>query len=219
MSGLSVIPKEKLTPQQLGDAAERYGVEARALRAVIEAETGGRGGFLPDGRVRILFERHILWSRLEIRGIDPHPLAAAHPDLCGEHWDPHRYPYGTEPRQWNRVQTVIDYGRNHGAALSYEKSAWEACSWGLFQLLGLNYEAAGFADVLLLKAAMEQSEAAQLAAALRWMQHAGSLAALRAKDWKAFALRYNGPGQVANYSRKLQEAYLSQSEPRRGATR
>ena len=33
------------------------------------------------------------------------------------------------------------------------------------------------------------------------------LPAMRAKDWKTFALHYNGPGAVASYSAKMADAY------------
>lgn len=196
-----------LTREQIDHAATEHGVEGAALRAVIRVETGGRSGFLPDGRPRILLERHVLWKRLQIRRIDPGPLGRAHPELCGPDWNPRRYPYGSEAGQWTRVDTVAAYGGAHGLRESYAKAAWEACSWGLFQLLGMNYADAGFPDVVQLKRAHEAGEAEQLEAALRWMTHTGVLEALRKRDWSHFAFRYNGPGQVARYAGLLAAAY------------
>lgn len=192
----------------LRQAAGEYHLEAACLLALTQVETGGKGGFLPDGRVRILFERHILFKRLIVRGLNPVPLAKDHPELCGRIWDPKAYPYGGEAYQWTRVDTVVQWARNHEQATdSYLKAAWESCSWGLFQLLGMNYAAAGFPDVIAFANAMKAGEGQQVGAALHWMDHTGILAPLRAKNWDAVAERYNGTGQVAYYASRLAEAY------------
>ena len=50
-------------------AATRLGCHPAAVDAVLTVETGGRGGFLADGRPRILFEAH-LFSRATGRRYD-----------------------------------------------------------------------------------------------------------------------------------------------------
>jgi hypothetical protein len=196
-----------LNPEDLAREAAAFHVEPAALRAVAQVESGGKGGFLPDGRVRLLFERHILWRRLRERGLDPLPFAKARPDLCGEVWDPGRYPYGGGAHQWERVAAVIAWGDVHlDRAESYAKAAWEASSWGLLQVLGENYAAAGFPDVTRFKAAMEESEAAQLRAALNLMARNGALGCLQRRDYVGFARIWNGPGQVGGYAGRLQTA-------------
>ena len=45
-----------LTSADFARAAAALGCVPAAVRAVVEVES--KGGFLPDGRVRILFERH-----------------------------------------------------------------------------------------------------------------------------------------------------------------
>ena len=84
-----------LTEEQIRTAALEHGLDYPALRAVCQVESGG-AGYLPDGRIKILFERHVFWQRLQLptRQINPASLALAHPGLCGAHWDPAHYPYG-----------------------------------------------------------------------------------------------------------------------------
>jgi hypothetical protein len=199
---------ERLTTAQLADAAGRSGVDIAALRAILTVETGDQGGFLPDGRVRILFERHILWKRLQGRGIFPHELAKQRPDLCGPDWE--RKYYLGRAAEWGRVEAVIAWAQKHDPARweSYKKAAYESCSWGLFQLMGFHYAGLGYANVYAFKHAQEQSEAQQLQDALRWMDREGLLSLLRARRWPAFVRRYNGPGQVAFYAARLTAAYL-----------
>jgi hypothetical protein len=202
--------KPRLSAVDINQAAQAHGIEGKALRAVITVESAGTG-FLPDGRLKILFERHILWRRLSIPGrdVDPALLAQDHPELCGPTWNPQRYPYGSEAYQWVRFDQVQAWAakRDPQRAQSYLKATCEACSWGLLQVLGQGYAAAGFSDVLTFRAAMEESELRQLLAALRWMETNGLLPALKAKDWIEFARRYNGTANVKVYAARLEAAY------------
>lgn len=66
------------TAEGIALAAKRLGVDVPTVRAVAEVESNGVG-FLPDGRPKILFERHI-FSRLTERTrkeapppVDPRP--------------------------------------------------------------------------------------------------------------------------------------------------
>jgi hypothetical protein len=196
----------RLTAADLAAAATEHRVEVAALRALIAVESGGRG-FLPNGWLKILFERHILWKRLRLRGLDPGPLAAARPDLCGVRWDRRHYRGGAA--EWDRVAGVLAWaGRNTPEQWeSYKKAAYESCSWGLFQLMGFHYASVGFPDVYAFKHALETGEAEHLRAILAWMEGNGLLAVLRAKDWRRLARGYNGDGQVERYSALLAEAY------------
>ena len=59
-----------LSSSDIRNAAEQIGVEPCAVKAVVDVESGG-DGFLPDGRVKILFEGHVFWKELQKRGINP----------------------------------------------------------------------------------------------------------------------------------------------------
>lgn len=194
---------EKLTREQVEAQAQEYGVDPFLLRAVIAVESSGSGFLLPSGFVKILFERHILWKRLEGRKIDPTLLARVRPDLCGRHWERKYYRGGAA--EWDRVAGVLAWASRNAPGMfeSYKKSVYESCSWGLLQVMGFNYAAAGFKDVYQLKHAAEAGEAAQLAMALRFMAYTGSIKRLVEKDLPGFVRQYNGPGQVPLYTARL----------------
>ena len=63
-------PATKLGESDIATAAEALGVEVAAVKAVIDVES--RGGFLADGRPKILFERH-LFSRFTGKKFDKPP--------------------------------------------------------------------------------------------------------------------------------------------------
>ncbi|HYH56921.1 MAG TPA: peptidoglycan-binding protein, partial [Anseongella sp.] len=67
-------------------AAEALEVEAALIKAVQEVETGGRRGFLTNGKPVILFEGHIFWKELKIRGFDPAALRSGNEDILYPQW-------------------------------------------------------------------------------------------------------------------------------------
>jgi hypothetical protein len=182
------------TPLAAGDVAAvaaQLQCEPAAIWAVCDIESAG-GGFLPDKRPKILFEAHVFG------GLTQHRFDAAHPNVSSATWD--RSLYGAEgAHQYDRLAEAI--GLDRAAAL-------QSASWGLFQILGMNYAACGFAGVEDYVAAMCTGEGAQLAAFAAFCRHAGLDRFLRAHDWTQFALGYNGPGEAENdYDGKLAAAY------------
>lgn len=198
-----VHPKEpqhhppRLCDHDFADMAQRLGVEEAALRAVVEVECSSRGGFLTDGRPRILFEGHIFWKQLLARGINPEPLAAAHPDILYPRWTRTHYKGGKG--EWERFERA--------AAISPE-AAVESASWGLFQIMGFHWKSCGCASPSDFRRRMESSEREQMALALKFLEKTGIVRWLKTKDWCTFALRYNGSGYKANrYDERLAAAY------------
>lgn len=184
-----------LTSEQIKKSAETLGVEPAAMRAVIEVESSG-GGFLDDGRPKILFEGHIFWQRLLRRKIDPAPLAKKHPDIVYPKWVKTFYQRGAgEHERLERAKAI------------HEAAALESASWGLFQIMGMNYLSAGFGSVLKFVEAHEDSEEKHLEAFCNFIKNEKILPFLINKEWKDFAGRYNGPGQVPVYQKLLEDAY------------
>ena len=182
------------TPLGAGDVvsvAQRLGCEPAAVWAVCDIESAG-GGFLPDKRPKLLYEAH-LFGRLT-----QHRWDATHPNISSASWD--RSLYGASgAHQYDRLAEAIALDR---------PAALQSASWGMFQIVGMNYAACGFAAVEQYVAAMCEGEAAQLAAFAAFCAHEELAALLAAKDWTHFALRYNGPGEAANdYAGKLAAAY------------
>src|SRR5580700_7067211 len=134
-----------LSPEGLAAAATQLSVGTAEIAAVFSVETRG-AGYLPDRRPQILFERHY-FSRLTAGQFD-----ATNPEVSA----PTPGGYGDSgAHQYDRLSEAI--GLNREAAL-------RSASWGLAQVMGDNYPAAGFAGVEQMVAAVSDSEDAQLEA-------------------------------------------------------
>ena len=95
----------------------------------------------------------------------------------------------------------------------------KAASWGLFQIMGFNYAAAGHSDIHSFVDAVKKSEGEQLLAFARFVtSDKVMLSALQAKDWAAFAERYNGRAyKKNNYDAKLANAYARYADKEKTA--
>lgn len=192
---INELPETKLlTDIDYKRAANLLGVEVAVIRAVVEVESAGHG-FLPDGRPKILFERHWFWK------LTPLPVSRTRPDLSNS--KPGGYLGGT--REWDRLSDAIKFDRI---------AALKSASWGLAQIMGFNYEIAGFSDVEEFVRAMHDSEGKQLQAMMNFIknnpatyQNRNMLTALRNYDWRTFARIYNGSGGLGVYDLKLAAAY------------
>jgi hypothetical protein len=153
------------------------GVSAPEVWTVLAVETSGCG-FLPDRRPQILFERHIF-----------HRLTAGRFD-DGDISDPSPGGYG--PRgaaQYDRLGRAI--AKDRAAAL-------QSASWGLGQIMGMNFSRAGFETVEEMVAAMVESENQQLLAMMNFLRATGLAASLKTHNWASFARGYNGPNFAIN---------------------
>ena len=178
-----------LSQQGVDDASAIVGVELPELWAVMSVETSGCG-FLPDRRPKILFERH-LFSRLTDGQFDAHD-----PDVS----DPTPGGYGLSgAHQYDRLAVALHLDR---------EAALQSASWGLGQILGQNFKAAGFNDPQAMVDAMVLSEDEQLKAMASFIKATGMHHPLADHDWSGFARRYNGPNFAAhNYDGLLRDAF------------
>lgn len=182
----------KLTPAAVATAATALRCEPAAVWAVCDVEAAG-GGFLPDKRPKILYERH-LFARLT-----GHKWDRTHPDVSG-------------PAGGYGAAGAHQYDRLARALVLNETAALEAASWGMFQILGLNFHVCGFATVQDMVASFVKSEENHLAAFVAFCRANALDRALRAHDWARFALGYNGPAYRANdYDGKLAAAFRRRS--------
>jgi N-acetylmuramidase/Putative peptidoglycan binding domain len=161
------------------DAITRgLGLHPAEVWAVLAVETSGCG-FLADRRPQILFERHVF-----------HRLTGGQYD-DGDISDPLPGEYGPAgSHQYERLLKAV--AKDRIAALG-------STSWGIGQILGQNYGAAGFADVEGMVAAMSVSEDQQIAAMAAFLKSSRLEVALGAHDWRSFARQYNGRSYSANH--------------------
>lgn len=184
-------PGTRFNDEAIEQAAKKLGCAVAAVRAVIDVES--RGGIFPDGRPKILFERHY-FSRLT-KG----KFNTSDPDISHPMWG--GYKGGTG--EYQRLGRAVKLNRD---------AALRSASWGAFQIMGDNCKMCGFADVEDFVAAMVAGEPKQLDAFVAFVKASGLDDELRRLDWRGFARGYNGPAyEKNNYHKKLEAAYYTHS--------
>ena len=176
--------------------AAEAGVEAPALLAVAEVESGGRAFSVVDGRREplIRFEGHYFDRRLSGAARDraravglASPKAGSVPNPRGQ------------ADRWALVERAAGIDRD---------AAWESVSWGLGQVMGAHWAWLGYADVAAMVAEARDGVEGQARQMFRFIDKAGLSGALRRRDWAAFARGYNGPAYRGNaYDTRLAAAY------------
>ena len=153
------------------------GVHAPEIWTVLAVETSGCG-FLPDRRPQILYERHIFHRLTQGRFDD------------GDISDPTPGGYGPRgAQQYDRLARAIEKDR---------RAALQSASWGIGQVMGENYAAAGFQSVEDMVSSISRSEDDQLAAMAAFLVSSRLNFSLQVHDWTSFARGYNGPNYATN---------------------
>ena len=163
-------------------AADTLGVDPCFISAVAANESN-RSGFLPDGSTVVRFEKHVFKRELKRFGQDPAQADAL---------------TGTKMSTVERAMKI-----NRVAAL-------RATSWGMFQIMGFNHEAAGYKTVDEFVQAQGSGEQAQLDSFVAFVKANGLVSAMKKLNYAAFARRYNGPNYAENkYGEKLARAFAA----------
>lgn len=185
-----------ITEEAYANAAEDLECDIAAIKAVAEIEARG-AGFLPDGRPKILFERH------KFRKFTRGRYDSEHPDISGPAGN---YQGGTA--EYDRLARAMDLDPD---------VALMSASWGKFQIMGFNHEACGFDMVQDFVDAMVESEDRHLEAFIGFVTANDLDPHLRNHNWARFARGYNGPQyRRFRYAEKLASAYekyASESRP------
>ena len=203
LSNIPVIPKvdeaekqKTISEEDIREAADRLKVDMAAVQAVLAVESRGKG-FLPDGRPIILFEGHVFWKQLDDKKDLRTKHAVEHPDIVYETWTKKFYKGGSAEYERFKIASLID-----------DQAAKKSTSWGLFQIMGFNHAACGFATVDEFVSKMSLTEGEQLNAFMNFCEHNNLTVHLRKKEWGSFALKYNGKGYKENqYDYKLEKRY------------
>ena len=120
----------RLNDSDMLTEAAQLRCELAAIHAVCDVESAGQG-FLPDRRPKILFEAHVFGK------LTRHRWDSSYPNIAARFWN--RMLYGPAgAHQYERL--AVAFNLDPVAAL-------EATSWGMFQILGANFGACGFASV------------------------------------------------------------------------
>lgn len=192
----------KLTDSDYQEAAKSLGpdVEVAMIRAFAEVESGGKSGFGVTGFPKIAFEGHIFRTSTKRAYDKSHPLLS--------------YPYvkkaGPEWQKNNKNDaTAVETLK---AAMQLNRTAaYEACSWGMFQVMGFNYGKCGFSTIDAFVESMKSGEAGQLKAFVGFcIKTPGLKDALAKKDFVKCAKLYNGD-DYGDYDKRISKAYKKYS--------
>ena len=183
---------EALTYDQFKAAAATLGCEVAAIQAIGDVEGKGQGFDKYDSPV-ILFEP----TNFRNNAADK-TYSQKYPDLTHKRKKP-LSAYGSEDLQWEHLQR---------AYLLDPRAALLSSSWGRFQGLGLSFSEHGFDSPEGMVSALCQSEQAQLAAFVQFIQRKNLSKPLAAKNWQQVASGYNGLNyKDYNYDGMLETAY------------
>lgn len=180
---------------EIRSVATAEGIEPEALIAVTEVESGGKAYTNVDDKrlPLILYEYHVFY-----RVLPPHLRdEAIRRNLARKRWGDLDYKKSQSAR----------YAQLERAKEIHEDAAYAACSWGVGQVLGENAEWLGYGTAKALAEEAMGSVAGQVRVMIRFIEKAGLMDELERHDWRGFARRYNGPGQVDKYADLMARAY------------
>lgn len=190
------ISSKYLRMDDIDKVANTARLPSNILKAFRVVEAKG-DGFLADGRVVILFERHKFYQYLvSARGkAFADATVKKHPSIC----NPARGGYLGNEKEYPRIERAAAIDRN---------CALMSASYGLFQIMGFNHKAAGYNDVTNYVKAMEANEHNHLDAVVSFIKKNKKLHdAILAKDFKNIAYYYNGPAYAEHgYDKRLRDA-------------
>jgi hypothetical protein len=182
-----------ITDEQFQLAATKLKCDISDIKAVYEVETQGKG-FLPDGRLKILFEGHQFWRLLKKGGFNPLAISQGHENILYPHYDRTQYKGGAH--EWDRMSEAIALCKERGIPIWI---ALDSASYGAFQIMGFNHNLAGFPTSQEMITFMNsQGESGQLTCFVNYILATGLDLPLRKNDWPVYANSYNGPGYRGN---------------------
>jgi len=182
-------------------AAKILEVSINVIKAFAAVEGGPWGAFLPSGLPTILFERHLFHrytagrydaARVSNPSISPQNSLISSPVPGG---------YGSPFVQHIKLARAAELDR---------QAALKATSWGLFQILGVNHERAGYMLLQSFINAMYRSADDHLLAFVGFIKTDPRLhKALQEKNWLVVEKLYNGTMAKGVYAKKIASAYLA----------
>jgi N-acetylmuramidase len=172
-------------------AAATIGAEVSAVKAVAEVEAGHKA-FGPDGFPIIRYELHIFSGKTNGTYNHTHPHLSQPTRAAGA-----RFHDNSQATEWGHLYGAMILRESAAGPHRIRPALWST-SWGMFQVMGFNYDKCGWGDVLDFVRDMFISESNQLRAFVGYVQGTGLGPALIRKDWSTFANGYNGPSYREN---------------------
>lgn len=181
--------------REIRAVAEVHRIDPAALLAIAEVESGGRAFTRIRGQEMplILFEYHVFHRALPATKRNE----AVRRNLARKRW-------GALP--YRRTQAAR-YAQLARASEIDREAAHAACSWGVGQVLGENAVWLGYPSPTALAREAQSGIDGQIRIMLAFIRKAGLWDELERRDWRGFARRYNGPGQIDFYAGRMAQAY------------
>lgn len=185
-----------VTDADIANLADSLGCHPADLEAIAEVESGGFGWF-PDGRIKILFEKHWFYKYLEgtVR------TNAMKSGLARANWiSPAKGGYkdqATPDQRYSLLERAIKVNR---------EGAFKAISVGRYQIMGFNHAACGHPTAEDMFNKFCQSEAYQLSAFAAFLKSKGLVSAIQRRAFIEIERGYNGGGLNGAYAIRMKAA-------------
>lgn len=187
-----------LTEADFNEIAALLDVEAAAIRAVVDVETGlTRSGFHIEGKPLVNFDLSVFRRALARRGINLSTAQREHPDVFRS---PQISRYGS--------QQAAEHALLEEAMAIDSIAAIESTFWGMFQVGGFNWKLSGASSRQEFVELMGRSEYDQLLLFANFIRNTGMVKYLKTLNWAGFARQYNGAAYASRgYHTKMASAY------------
>lgn len=184
------------TDADLARLADSLQCHPADLEAIAQVESQGFGWF-PDGRIKILFEKHWFYKFIP----DSARTNAMKNGLARKNWiKPANGGYkdqATADDRYKLLERAIKIDR---------EAAFKSVSVGSYQIMGFNHAICGHQTAEGMFTAFCESEVYQLSALAGFLTNKGLLPAIRARDFARVETVYNGGGLNGAYAKKMREA-------------
>lgn len=183
-------------------------IDPRVAQAILEVESGGRTHGA-DGRIVIRFEAHIFKAQLGNDAL----------------WANHFRTDATRPwvdQMWRRTEgdtwQMLHTGKqaDEWAAFNFAwsinaEAAAKSISMGAAQIMGFNHARIGYPSARDMFKAFDNASMQTLGFINFCLSDPVLMDAIRRRDWRTIAARYNGTGAVDTYAPLLEQAYKAAS--------
>ena len=173
--------------------ADAIGCHPADLEAIAMVESGGFGWF-PDGRIKILFEKH--WFYKYIEGTTRTNAVKA--GLARASWiSPKQGGYNDQASADDRYELL------EKAIKVNREGAFKSVSIGTYQIMGFNHRVCGHMTAEDMFNAFCKSEVYQLSAFVAFLKSKGLVSAIQRRDFAAVERGYNGGGLNGAYAARM----------------
>lgn len=184
---------EAITDTDIANMADSIYAHPADLEAISKVESGGFGWF-DDGRIKILFEKHIFYKYLDV---NTRALALLNGIARKSFVPPSKGGYKDQANAASRYKLL-----EQAIAMNPE-GAYSSISVGRYQIMGFNHKIVGYPTAQSMFDAFCDSEVNQLKAFSKFLKTKNLTQAVRERDFERIETVYNGGGLNGAYAQKM----------------